>query len=213
MSAWTDAIMVVLILTNLALLGTSRLLSCIRILALQGIVLGLLPMAAGESLLSGRALFLTPAAIGLKGIVFPMLLARALRRAEVPREVEPFVGYVWSVLAGLAALAASVWLGRSLPTPLGASSLVAPVALFMILTGLFLIVSRKKALTQVLGFVVMENGTYAFGVVMLRHVPLLVELGTLLDAFVAVFVMGIAIFHISREFDHMDAHKLDTLKG
>jgi hydrogenase-4 component E len=54
---------------------------------------------------------------------------------------------------------------------------------------------------------------YAFGMVILGEVPVLVELGVLLDAFVAVFVMGIAIYHISREFDHVDADQLDTLKG
>ena len=211
---WVDAIMVALILTNLALLGTSTLASCIRILTIQGVALGLLPLAAGEPLLSWRVLFLTPAAIGLKGVVFPSLLMRALRQADVRREVEPFVGYIGSVLAGLVALAVSVWFGSRLPAPdAGVSRLVAPVAMFMILVGLFLIISRRKALTQVLGFVVLENGMYAFGVVMLREIPMIVEMGILLDAFVAVFVMGIAIYHISREFDHTDVDRLDSLKG
>ena len=84
--------------------------------------------------------------------------------------------------------------------------------LLSILVGLFLIVARKKAISQVLGFVVMENGIYTFGVGLVRESPLLVELGVMLDVFVAVFVMGIAIFHISREFDHIDTHELTTLK-
>ena len=89
-----------------------------------------------------------------------------------------------------------------------------PAALFTILVGLFLIVSRRKALNQVLGYLVLENGIYAFGVAPgAASVPLLVELGVLLDVFVAVFVMGIAIYHINREFDHIDADQLDRLKG
>ena len=79
--------------------------------------------------------------------------------------------------------------------------------------GLFLIVSRKKAISQVLGYLVMENGIYVLGIWMVVEVPMLVELGVLLDAFVAVFVMGIATYQIRREFDHIDVDQLDSLKG
>jgi len=92
------------------------------------------------------------------------------------------------------------------------SALLVPVALSSILIGLFLIVSRKKAVNQVLGFLVLENGIFTFGVGLVRELSLLVELGVLLDVFVAVFVMGIMIFHISREFDHLDTDRLSTLK-
>ena len=73
-------------------------------------------------------------------------------------------------------------------------------AIFLISIGLFLIVSRRNALMQVIGYLVIENGIFVFGVITVVDTPLLVELGMLLDAFVAVFVMGIAIFHINREF-------------
>src|SRR5207249_4545442 len=110
-------------------------------------------------------------------------------------------------------LAGSLWLaGRlALPSPT-ISPLVVPVALFTMLVGLFLIVSRRKALTQVLGYLVLENAIYAFGVGLVEGTPMVVELGVLLDLFVAVFVMGIAVFHINREFDHIDADRLSTLR-
>jgi hydrogenase-4 component E len=91
-------------------------------------------------------------------------------------------------------------------------SLLVPVALSTILIGLFLIVSRKKALSQVLGYLVFENGIFTFGVGAAYEAPVLVEMGVLLDVFVAVFVMGIAIFHISREFDSIDTTRLETLR-
>jgi len=69
-----------------------------------------------------------------------------------------------------------------------------------------------KAITQVIGYLMLENGIYFFGSVLLGEQSLLVELAVLLDIFVAVFVMGIAIFHISREFDHIDTQKLTELK-
>jgi hydrogenase-4 component E len=67
-------------------------------------------------------------------------------------------------------------------------------------------------LNQVVGYLVLEDGVYLFGLILAPEVPLLVEMGILLDVFVAVFVMGIAIFHISREFDHLEVDQLTTLK-
>ncbi len=87
-----------------------------------------------------------------------------------------------------------------------------PGALFTILSGLFLIISRRKALTQVIGYLVLENGIYAFGAALAVEEPLVVEMGVLLDVFVAVFVMGITIHHISRDFDHIDTDRLSLLK-
>ena len=151
--------------------------------------------------------------MALKGAVFPWLLLRALRGARVRREVEPFVGYVSSILVGMAAFGLSLWIASRLPLPdRGVSPLLVPAAFTTLLVGLFVIVSRKKALSQALGYLVFENGIYAFGVGVAYEAPLLVELGVLLDVFVAVFVMGITIFHISREFDSIDTTRLSTLR-
>jgi hydrogenase-4 component E len=84
--------------------------------------------------------------------------------------------------------------------------------LFTIFSGLLLIVGRKTALLQVIGYLALENGIYAFGVAVVQEAPLLVEMGVLQDMFVAVFVMGIIIFHISREFDHIETDRLAALK-
>jgi hydrogenase-4 component E len=154
------------------------------------------------------------ASIGIKGIAFPVLLLRAMREAEVRREIEPHVGYSLSILIGLAALLLALWLSGRLPLPLApVSSLVVPVALFTSFVGLFVIISRKKAITQVLGYLMLENGIYTFGVGLVQGTPMLIELGVLLDVFVAVFVMGITIFHINRQFDHLDTDRLALLKG
>ncbi len=207
-----DSILILVALTNLMLLANSRLGASIRVTAAQGILLGVLPLVASPHA-GWHAVLIAVGSMVLKGVVFPHLMFRALREASVQREVEPYVGYNLSLLIGVAALAISIWIGRQLPVP-GAtiSSLVVPVAMFSILAGLFLIISRKKAVNQVLGFLVLENGVYTFGVGLIQHTSLLVELGVLLDVFVAVFVMGIIIFHISREFDHIDTDALTSLK-
>lgn len=213
MTLWIDALIVLLVLTNLRLLGSSRLMACVRIVAVQGIVLGLLPLLAGADGPDLRMLLVAAASISLKGVVFPWLLLRALRDASVRREVEPFVGYTLSMLAGVGLLVGALWMGSRLPLPGPvSSSLIVPVALFTMLVGLFVIVSRKQAINQVLGYLALENGIYAFGMAFAQKEPLLIELGILLDVFMAVFVMGITIFHISREFDHTDTDQLSALR-
>ena len=207
----TEFILVFLVLSDLALLGSSRFTFLIRTVAVQGVLLGIMPLLTGTEDFGPHAWILAGGIFLLKGILFPWLLFRARREANVSREVEPLVGFSLSLVCGVLALAFSLWIGVRLPLPVAASRLVPPVALFTLLSGLFLITARKKALTQVIGYLTMENGIYAFGVAMAHREPLLVELGVMLDVFAAVFVMGIAIFHINREFDHIDTHRLSQL--
>lgn len=208
----TDIIMVLLVLTNMIFLGTSRLRACIRIVAAQGVAIGILPLLIHQ--FEPQLLIFTVLSSILKGIVFPVILLRTLRHLNVWREEAPYVGYGISILFGPAALALSYWLGKKLPLPfVSGSQMLIPVALFTLITGLFIIVSRKKALTQVLGYLVLENGIYSFGISVAYQQPLLIELGILLDVFIGVFVMGIAIFHISREFDHIDTDQLSMLRS
>jgi len=214
MNGSIDIIMLLLIVSSLLLLGFSQLRSCIRAVACQGIALGMLPLLAHHGGVTVWTLLLCTVTIGLKGIVFPWLLLGALRDSEIRHEVEPYVGHTASTLAGFASLAVSAWLSARLPAFADTlSSLAAPVSFFLVFVGLFIIVSRKKAISQILGYLVMENGIYVFGVVMLREIPLLVDLAVLLDAFAAVFVMGVAVYHINRAFAHIDVDQLDRLKG
>lgn len=213
MREWIDVFLMGLVLLNLLLLSSSRISACIRIVAFQGILVGALPLVVHGDSWPIRLILFSAVTMLLKGFIFPQLLYRALREANVKREVEPLVGYAGSMIIGILSLIISFWVSLKLPMPKeGLSSWVVPVSFSTIFTGLFVIVSRVKALTQVLGYLVMENGIYVFGVALLLEQPVIVELAILLDVFVAVFVMGIAIFHISREFDHMDTQQLSELK-
>ena len=206
-------VLVGLVLTTMALVGSARLAACVRFAALQGAMLGVLTILAhpGADLL--RPALLAVANVGIKGFVFPWLLTRAMRDANVRREAEPLVGYGSSLLVALVLLGVCLWISDRLVHPnLEALPLSVAAALFMVLMGLFQIVARRTALSQVLGYLVMDNGVYAFGVGVAGVTPGLVELGILLDLLVAVFVMGIAMFHISREFDHIDTDRLTTLR-
>lgn len=212
MNQGISSILVLLVLTSFMLLSSSRLTACIRAIAVQGILLGLLAIAMQDGHWSLAGVLLPLITTIVKGFLLPWMLFRAMREANTVREVEPFISYNLSVIAGAATLALSLWLGRRLQLPSQpASSLLVPAAFFTSLTGMIVIVSRRKALTQVLGYLALENGVYAFGAAVALRLPVLVELGILLDVFVGVFVMGIAIFHIGREFDHIDTDKLSAL--
>jgi hydrogenase-4 component E len=208
-----EGFLVILMLTNLWLLGSSRLLSCIAAVSVQGVLLGLLPLVIGIDAPLWRLILQAAISIGFKGIALPLLLLRAARSVDVRREVEPFVGYSASLLIGVVVLAVSLFIGLRLPIHgWDAPLLLVPAALFTALTGLFIIVSRRSAIVQALGYLAMESGIAAFGLALAEQEPLLIEMGTFLDAFVAIFVMGITIYHISREFDHIDADRLSSLR-
>ena len=127
--ALLDPLLVLLILTCFLLLGSSRLGACIRIGAFQGILVGLLPLAVHGRDFAPRVAAIGSVIVVLKGFVFPRLLTRALRESDTSREVQPFIGYSVSLVAGLGALLASFWLDARLELPLRATSgLATPVA-------------------------------------------------------------------------------------
>jgi hydrogenase-4 component E len=212
--ALTDIIQAVGLLSCFALLATSRIGACIRWLSFQGILFGLVPLIVHHDGLSIREIALASGNVALKGVIFPWLLLRLRARADYNREVQPFVSFIMSILFGTLALALSVWLTMQMkPALKDAPFVMLDSSIFLIFVGLFLIVSRRNALMQVIGYLVLENGIFVFGVITVVGTPLLVELGVLLDAFVGVFVMGIAIYHINREFGSIDVDRLTALKG
>jgi hydrogenase-4 component E len=214
MSSWTDIVIAVFGLSLLLLVATRRMVACVKLVALQGVALALLPLMLGEGHVGLRALLLAGGSFAVKGLLIPWLLLRTLERVQVKRIVEPYVGFTLSLFGGVLAAIVSFWVASRVPLPTPPPSrLIVPAALLGVLTGLFVIVSRRKALTQVIGYLVLENGIQCFGLALVGEVPMLVELGVMLDAVVAVLVMGIAVFQINAEFDHMDVSRLRSLKG
>ncbi len=216
LQAAIDSILVLAVLLNLAMLATSRMAACIRTLALQSLLLSVLPLAIGmrhETMPGAHTLIITAGAVGLKVVLIPWVLLRVLRTGEIHREIEPFIGFTASVIVGALMIVTSFAFAKGMPLPTEApSDLLLPVSLATVFNGLLVLVSRLKAITQVLGYLVLENGIFVFGLLLLEQTPVLVELGILLDLFVGVFIMGIVVYHIRREFDHMDTHLLDALR-
>ncbi len=204
-----DILVILLVVLNFRLLGSSRLAACIQTVAAQAILLAAITLGLHASNIEWQLVLIVAASVAIKGGLLPWLLRRAVREAGAPKEIEPLVGFNISLLLGVALLGACMLTGSQLRVPGGQTNgLLIPAALFTAVTGLFLIVARKKAVTQVLGYLGMENGINAFGMAFAIREPLLVAMAVLLDVLVAALVMGIAIYHISREFDHIDTTML-----
>ncbi len=148
----------------------------------------------------------------VKAVILPTFLTWAIREAAVRREIEPLIGFSASLALGAVAVAISFGIAQHIPLPESDSSLLIPVALSTVMVGLLVLTTRNKALSQVVGYLVLENGIYVFGLSQVERVPFLVELGVLLDIFVGIFIMGIVVFHINRAFDSLDSTRLTELK-
>lgn len=197
---------------NLVALGSGRVGSVIRAVALQGMLLGAMPLLLEERF-DWRVAAVAGVTVAVKGFVIPALLARALRLASIEREIEPFLGFIPSLLLGAAGTIAAVAGARALPLlPEHAETLLVPGALASVLTGFVLLIGRVKAIAQVCGYLILENGIYLFGLLLIRSTPLLVESGILLDLVVGVFVIGIIVDRIQRAFDSLDTRKLTVLR-
>ena len=207
-----DPLLVVIMLLNLFVLSTSRLRSVIGASALQGVALGVLTVTAhGE--LTLQVVLVACAAVVIKGIVIPRLLHKAMRDVAIEREVEPLIGFIPSLLAGALGTALAVIFSETLPLiAADRESLILPSSFATVLTGFIVLTTRRKAITQVVGYLILENGIFIMGLTLLDAMPFLVEVGVLLDLFVAIFVMGIIINHISREFRSTDVARLSSLK-
>jgi len=197
---------------NLLALGSSRLPTLISAVAAQGMALGLMPLLM-EGRADWRVGLVGAATVAGKGLVIPVLLRRAMRAAHIDREVEPLVGFVASLLLGAGGTIAAVALARLLPLlPEHTGSLLVPGALASVLTGFVLLIGRTKAISQVCGYLILENGIYLFGLLLIHSTPWLVEAGILLDVTVGVFIIGIIVDRIQRAFDSLDTRKLTTLR-
>src|SRR5947208_8611022 len=162
MASLTQLALLLVVLTDFAVLGTPRLSACIRAVAVQGLLLGVLALLV-HSGVSAHMIVLAGGTAAIKAGVLPWFLRWAIREASVRREVEPLVGYMASLLLGAAALGVAFAVAAALPLLPMETGLLVPVALVTVMIGLIVLITRAKAITQVVGYLMLENGIYLFG--------------------------------------------------
>ncbi len=207
--AWVSLSIVV---CNLYLLGTNRLTAMIRGVAAQGILLSALPLLLPDSPGTIHTVVLVAMSAAVKGIAIPKFLFRALRGVSATRESPAAAGPSLSITFGLVITGFAFYAARSLNlsaamvSPYQVSSAIATAAI-----GLFLIVTRRSVVGQVIGYLVFENSAFILGLSIASFQPLLIELGVLLDMLVGVFIMVIAVHYIHAEHDTIAIESLERL--
>jgi len=199
-------------LLNLALVASNRIQKCIQLAALQGALLGLVLLLMHPHWYF-HVVLMALSTVLIKAVLIPVMLTRAQRGMKVQREPKPYLGYTSSLVLAAGGTGMAFLLARRLPLEPGVlGTLFVPASLTALFTGFLLLTTRKRALLQVVGYLVLENGVYLFSLLLVKNMPLLVETGLLLDLVVGIFVMGLVINHIQTAFDSQDTHRLAHLK-
>lgn len=212
----SDALLSLTLLSVLLSLRSNRLISLVKIMAFQGIVVSLIPFFLehlNEMNLGG--IFFLQVMIFTKGILIPGFMIMAVKKVKIKREIEPIIGYHASVFAGLFFILVSSFIADRLHISLpGEHVLLMITAITTLAAGLFLLMARRKAITQVIGYLMMENGIYLIGTALAKetHTQYVVEFGVLLDLLVGIMVMGIVLHNINSAYDDVDTALLGQLK-
>jgi hydrogenase-4 component E len=201
-----------MLVLSFLLLYQDRIAAVINVFALQAIALSL--SVAWQALVQDApALFVTAAlALVVKGFVVPTALHRITRRLEIDREIEQIIGSGPTILTGLGLVALSILLMQ----PVGEVNVYAredlAFALAVILLGLLMMITRRNAVTQVIGFMSLENGLIlaATGA---KGMPLVVEISVAFSVLIAFIVFGVFLFRMRERFDTVDVSALDRFRG
>ena len=208
-----DICAALLLLLSFAMLSQRRIVTLVNLYAVQGAVLTaatlLLAWRTGE-----RHLYLSAAlTIVLKVTFLPWLLRRLLRRLDIYRDSEPRLNVTGTMLVGLLIVVFAFALAQPITRLASTSTRSAiGIAISVVLLAFLMMITRRKAVAQVVGFLSMENGVFFGAMSASCGMPMVVELGVALDVLIAVLVLGVFFFQIREQFDSLDLHHLESLK-
>jgi hydrogenase-4 component E len=196
------------------MVGQKALFVAIRLYGFQSFLLGLVAVAMAVTDHRSHLFASAALTIGLKSLFIPWFLMRTIDRIGIHREIEPFVNTPSSLLIclGLTVVGYRVSTGLAQGSE-GAAHHVIGVSLSMLLMGLFLMVTRRKAVTQILALLTVENAVFLVALGVTSGMPLVVELGISFDVILAVLVLGILVHRIVDRFESMDVSRLSKLRG
>ncbi len=202
-----------LVLASLTMLYQDRMVALINVLALQSLILA--ASVAWQAHLQGAPdLFITAAiALGFKAIFIPLALKRIVVQLGLHREIETVAGIGPTMIAGMALVALSMEVMLPVTTavdPVARQDIA--LALSVVLIGLLIMVTRRNAVSQVVGFLSIDNGI-SLAATGARGMPLVVEISVAFSVLVAFIVIGIFLFRIRERFDTVDLGALDAFRG
>lgn len=204
---------------QIAMVGHRWLVTNIRIFGVQSFLLASIAATIGYFNNAPHLYFAAILTLALKTVTVPLLLERIVERVGIRKEIEPFINQPLSVIISGGLTLIGYVVAESFHKPdgagpaesLGRNTLAVAVSVFLI--GFFMMTTRRKALTQVLALLSLENGLFLAAISLTYGMPLIVELGIFFDVLVAVMVLGVLVYRIRETFDSMDVSKLDRLRG
>jgi hydrogenase-4 component E len=196
------------------MVGQKALFTAIRLYGAQSFLLGI--VAATIAVSEGRHdLYVTAAlTVALKGLLIPWFLMRVIDRIGIRREIEPFLNVPVSLLVCVGLTVVGYRVSTGFPEGVrGVSHHLIGVALSLLLIGLFLMVTRKKAISQILALMMIENAVFLVAAGITTGMPFVVELGISFEVILAVLMLGVMVGRIVDRFESMDVSRLSKLKG
>ena len=208
-----NACAAVLLLVSFAMLSQRRIVTLVNLLALQGALLCIATLLLAWRTGKGHLYVSAAMTCGLKVVLLPWLLHRLIRRLEVYWDTEPLLNVPGTMLVGLVTVVFAFGLAQPIAELASTATRNAiGIAVAVILLAFITMITRRKAMSQVVGFLSMENGLF-FGAMSATYgMPMIVELGVALDVLVAMLVLGVFFFQIREQFDSLDLHHLESLK-
>ena len=203
-----------MLVLQLLLAVHGMLITNIRLFALQSLLLAAIAAVVGYAYDASHVYLVAVLTVVGKVLFLPWRLERLVRQIKIQQEIHPFVNMPTSMLICGALTVLAYVVARPITTleRLGSNTLA--VAMALLLTGFFLMINRRKAVTQVLALLTMENGVMLAAIALTTYgMPFVVEIGIFFDVVVAVMVLGILVFRIRTSFASMDVSKLNELKG
>ena len=212
-SKMMQLIIALILVSTFMMLGSTRLYSCVRAFGIQSFLLacvaGIVAISTGKIDIYIVAIL----TLLIKAAIIPYIFIYIIREIKVKREVELYVSVSLSLIIRGVLVVISYYLIRSINIMSELSSLSLSASMSLVSIGLFIMISRKKAIMQMLGILIMENGLFLGAISLTYGMPLLVELGIFFDVLIGVLIMGILIFRINKTFESIDTDMLKTLIG
>jgi hydrogenase-4 component E len=208
-----DACAAVMLLLSFAMLSQRRIVSLVNLYAVQGGALAAATLLVAWRTGEGHLYLSAALTIALKVIFLPWLLHRLIRRLEVYWDTEPLLNVSGTMLVGLLIVVFAFGLAQPI-TQLASTATRSAIgiAVSVVLLAFLMMITRRKAMSQVVGFLSMENGLFFGAMCATYGMPMVVELGVALDVLVAMLVLGVFFFQIREQFDSLDLHHLESLK-
>ena len=202
-----------ILLLAFAMLAQRRVLKLIDLFALQGFTLFLSTLVVAVKTGQSHLYYSAALTLTLKAFLLPWILHRLVRRLHVKSEVEPLINIPTTMLVGIGLVMVSF--NVALPISELSSSIARGtlgIALAVVMLAFLMMITRRKAVTQVVGFLSMENGLFLAATSATYGMPMVVELGIALDVLVGVIILGVFFFQIRDQFDSLDIHHMERLK-